>query len=42
MREWGIRELMAEQRARVRSGNVAERFAAALYGIALPHSDQFH
>jgi hypothetical protein len=30
MREWGIRELMAEQRARVRSGNVAERFAAAL------------
>ena len=25
-----IRELIAEQRARVRSGNVAERFAAAL------------
>jgi hypothetical protein len=30
MREWGIRELMAEQRTRARSGNVAERFAAAL------------
>ena len=26
----GIRELMAEQRTRARSGNVAERFAAAL------------
>jgi hypothetical protein len=30
MREWGIRELMAEQRTQARSGNVAERFAAAL------------
>ena len=30
MREWGIRELMAEQRTRARSGNLAERFAAAL------------
>jgi hypothetical protein len=30
MREWGIRELMLEQRTRARSGNVAERFAAAL------------
>jgi hypothetical protein len=30
MREWGIRELMAEQRTRARSANVAERFAAAL------------
>jgi hypothetical protein len=30
MREWDIRELMAEQRTRARSGNVAERFAAAL------------
>ena len=30
MRELGIRELMAEQRTRARSGNVAERFAAAL------------
>jgi hypothetical protein len=30
MREWGIRELMADQRTRARSGNVAERFAAAL------------
>jgi hypothetical protein len=30
MREWGIRELMAEQRTRARFGNVAERFAAAL------------
>jgi hypothetical protein len=30
MREWGIRELMAEQRTRARSGNAAERFAAAL------------
>lgn len=30
MRKWGIRELMAEQRTRARSGNVAERFAAAL------------
>jgi hypothetical protein len=30
MREWGIGELMAEQRARARSGNFAERFAAAL------------
>ena len=30
MREWGIRELMAEQRTRARSGNVAERFAAPL------------
>ncbi len=30
MREWGIRELIAEQRTRARSGNVAERFAAAL------------
>jgi hypothetical protein len=30
MREWGIRELMAKQRTRARSGNVAERFAAAL------------
>jgi hypothetical protein len=30
VRELGIRELMAEQRARARSGNVAERFAAAL------------
>jgi len=30
MRELGIRELMAEQRARARSGDLAERFAAAL------------
>ena len=30
MRELGIRDLMAEQRTRARSGNVAERFAAAL------------
>jgi hypothetical protein len=30
MRELGIRELMAEQGTRARSGNVAERFAAAL------------
>ena len=30
MRELGIGELMAEQRTRARSGNVAERFAAAL------------
>jgi hypothetical protein len=30
MQELGIRELMAEQRTRARSGNVAERFAAAL------------
>jgi hypothetical protein len=30
VRDFGIRELIAEQRARVRSGNVAERFAAAL------------
>src|ERR1700756_391657 len=30
MQEWGIRELLAEQRTRARSGNVAERFAAAL------------
>jgi hypothetical protein len=30
MREWGIRELLAEQRTRARSGNVAERFAVAL------------
>src|ERR1700746_945045 len=30
MRELGIRELMAEQRTRARSSNVAERFAAGL------------
>src|SRR5579862_5885356 len=30
MRELGIRELMAEQRTRARSGKVAERFAASL------------
>jgi hypothetical protein len=30
MRELGIRELMAEQRTRARSANIAERFAAAL------------
>ena len=30
MQELGIRELMAEQRARARSGDLAERFAAAL------------
>ena len=30
MRELSIRELMAEQRTRARSGNAAERFAAAL------------
>ena len=30
MRDLGIRELMEEQRARMRSGNIAERYAAAL------------
>jgi hypothetical protein len=30
MRDLGIRELMEEQRARMRSGNIAERYAVAL------------